>query len=396
MSTDVRTPVEDERGQIADLFKVALYADASFLEHRAPLLPLDEFDAAFEGDSIVATSAVKDMVQWFGGKEMRMAGIWGVATVPERRGQGLMSQVVAHGLLRAREEGIPVSMLFPAVLAPYRALGYQVAGTYTDHAVPLEDLPSRGTLAVEEVDPADAWAQIRDCYRSVAPTQNGAVEGSHDSWWTQRVLFPRDPKAMFRAVVARGLNGIEGYAAFTYRDAPPATLDLAFDVDCRQMVWTTPEALRSLLAYFRGFRGIGVNLVFPGPPAEPVLAELTEQTLKPTFAFRWMLRVLEVRGALEARGYPPVTGTCILGVEDPLFAENTGAWEITAQNGSVKVSHTNAAPRPVSIGTLSAMFSGYLAPADAVRLGLLEPDDRVVSLLSSLFAGPAPWSMDWF
>jgi hypothetical protein len=37
------------------------------------------------------------------------------------------------------------------------------------------------------------------------------------------------------------------------------------------------------------------------------------------------------------------------------------------------------------------LFTGYLRPADAVRLGLLDADDPSVDVLSRLLAGPDPW-----
>ena len=52
--------------------------------------------------------------------------------------------------------------------------------------------------------------------------------------------------------------------------------------------------------------------------------------------------------------------------------------------------------RPVSIGTLSSMYSGFLSPFDAVRLGLMDADDPAVPVLARLFAGTAPYMLDWF
>ena len=55
-----------------------------------------------------------------------------------------------------------------------------------------------------------------------------------------------------------------------------------------------------------------------------------------------------------------------------------------------------AAGPPIAIGALSSMFSGYLRPADAARLGLLAADDQTVSAFAALFAGPDPWSPFFF
>jgi hypothetical protein len=46
--------------------------------------------------------------------------------------------------------------------------------------------------------------------------------------------------------------------------------------------------------------------------------------------------------------------------------------------------------KPLTIGALSAMFSGYLRPHDAVRVGLMDVDDPAVESFATLFAGPDP------
>ena len=51
---------------------------------------------------------------------------------------------------------------------------------------------------------------------------------------------------------------------------------------------------------------------------------------------------------------------------------------------------------PITVGALSSMFSGYLRPPDAVRLGLLTTGDQTLSAFSALFAGPDPWSPFFF
>ena len=49
------------------------------------------------------------------------------------------------------------------------------------------------------------------------------------------------------------------------------------------------------------------------------------------------------------------------------------------------------APRPVPVGSLSSMFSGYLRAHDAVRPGVLDGEDPAVAGFADLFAGPDPW-----
>ena len=110
-----------------------------------------------------------------------------------------------------------------------------------------------------------------------------------------------------------------------------------------------------------------------------------------------MLRLLDVVAALEGRGYPPVSVEMVLAVEDALFPENRGPWRVVADGGVVSV--TPAASdgdrvRPISIRTLSSLYSGFLSAADAVALGLV--DEAAAPGLARLFGGPVPWMYDFF
>jgi hypothetical protein len=52
--------------------------------------------------------------------------------------------------------------------------------------------------------------------------------------------------------------------------------------------------------------------------------------------------------------------------------------------------------RPIPIGALSSLFTGYLRPRDAVGLGLLDADDPAVDALAAMLAGPDPWCPFFF
>ena len=44
----------------------------------------------------------------------------------------------------------------------------------------------------------------------------------------------------------------------------------------------------------------------------------------------------------------------------------------------------------------SSIFSGYLRPVDAVRLGYLDGDDPAVEALGAMLSGPDPWCPFFF
>jgi predicted acetyltransferase len=376
---------------------VSLNFGPAWREHRGPAIPLEQFRCAFDGDRLLSAAASRPFEQWFGGRELPMAGIYGVATLPEHRGAALATRTITQLLHEAREDGAPVSALYPATLRPYRRLGYELAGGFVEHAIRIDDLPAlAGPLAVEPYDPSDLEA-VRACFRAVASHQNGPVEGADPSWWTDRILGHWNPGQHHRAVVARGEDGvIEGYTSFVHIDAE-GDIDVSFDLEAKHFVWSSADALSSLIGFVRGYRGLGQSLAFAGVPRDPLALVVEEHRLRPRWTFGWMLRLLDVPGALERRGYGATSGSATLAVEDELFADNRGPWRIEAERGEVRVSRVEGAVAPsLPIGTLSSMYSGYLSAHDAARLGLLRSDEREVAFLDELFRGSAPFMYDFF
>ncbi|MGH2635334.1 MAG: GNAT family N-acetyltransferase [Actinomycetota bacterium] len=395
--TAIRTPGEEHRDQVANVMRVSLNLEHAFVEHRAAGLPLESFRCAMEGDRVLGSAAERRFRQRFGGRELDMCGIWGVGTLPEHRGAGLATLAVSRLLHEARDRGTPLSALYPAILRPYRGLGFEMAGTYTEHSVRMDDLPrGGGPLPVEEYEPGRDLDDVRACYRRAVETHVGPIDSDDPDWW-KRIMGARMPTDPHRAVVVRGPGGeVEGYASFEY-EKEDADLDVSFRVACGHLVASSLDGTASLLSYFRGFRGLGQTLRFTGPPADPLSMLVEEQRLRPSWTFRWMLRLLDVRASLEGRGYPPVSGEAVLAVEDGLFPDNRGPWRLVAEDGKVTISSAEGSRvRPIPVGTLAAMYSGFLSPFDAVRLGLVDGDDPSVPVLARLFAGPPPYMLDFF
>ena len=394
--TDVFTPDDAHRGGIVDLMRVA-FNMTTRLDERAAWLPVEKMRCVSDDGRIVAAAGAHDFRQWFGGRELEMSGIWGVVTLPEHRGGGLATRAVTALLEDARERGQPLSALYPATQRPYRGMGYELGGTMTRHEVMLDDLPRgpAGPLPVEEFSLERDLEGVRACYRASVSGHAGPIDSDEPDWWRDKILGRWFSDDVQRTVVARGRDGIEGYASFTFGPATGA-IDFNYSVNCRHLVATSVEGFASILSYVRAFRGLGVSLRFTGPPAHPLALLVEEQRVAPVWTYRWMLRLLDVPAALSGRGYPPVSGEVALAVEDGLFSENRGPWHLEADgSGSVNVSPaTGRAEHPVTIGTLSAMYTGFLSPFDAVALGQL--DESQASFLAQLFGGPAPWMHDFF
>ena len=391
------TPGEEHLLGIAETTSTALNFSRERAIGRSPFWPLEDMRVAIEDGKVVATAGDFHFDQWFGGRPIGCSGIWGVATLPEHREGGLATACIRALLDRARERGWPLTALFPAVLAPYRKMGYEIAGVFIRHRVPLDALPP-GDDSLPGVELADLSRDIdgmRAAYRAWISTSTGPAEPLTEDLWIGRLL-PASDDDTGRTVVVREDGRITGVASFI-RATDPGLLDIAFGINCRALFAVTHAAQRALWAYLRGYRGLGTWLQWVGPPNDPIALGSLGAFIERPYRYDWMLRLLDVPAAFEARGYPAIDAEATFAVEDPMYPDNAGAWRLTISGGRASVERVDDHDRrPLPIGVLSAMFTGYLRPHDAVRLGHLDGDDPAIEALAAILDGPDPWMPFFF
>ena len=385
---EIREPTE------ADRQAIALVAGLSFNSRATGQdVVLRRSLCAFDGERVIAVARAIPLGQWFGGARLACAGIAGVAVLPEYRGQGVARDLMRELLTRERAQGVLVSALYPTNVGLYRQVGYEYAGLRPQFRAAVAELPPAKGEVRELAD--DELDKVMNCFSRFASGHNGPVEVVEPDYWADLVLGQRGEGRHPRTVVVPGDGGFGGYASY-YLDN---RLGDDYRLACRHLVALNAEALRSLLGYFRRFQNAAKDLSWTGPPSTGVVGLSLQSngfSIVPALT-RWMMRILDVQQAVEARGYPQVEGEAVIAVDDPLFPANTGPWTLQAANGRVKVSPASGSqPKPVPIGLLSALFSGFATAGDLVLLGGLDEDDPALVLLSALFAGPVPWMPDAF
>jgi predicted acetyltransferase len=391
-AVEFRQATDDDADAFGRLGRVAFNVPKEWAERLRARFRGERGMVATAGGEVVGTAQAFLIDQWFGGRPVPTAGIATVTTDPLYRGIGIGHEVMRRILERERDRGRPLSTLYPAVVGFYRRLGFEFAGVQVTHRVPIGALPSGGDAGRLWEVGEDGVDRMRATYRRVAASENGLTEGADEDWWVIRILQAWSEDV--HGTVATDEEVPEGYASYEQgRD------DWDIGVRCGHLMVTTRDAAMALFAYFRGFKGLGKTLEWHGPPNDPLVALLSsELTRTPEVAMN-MSRLLDVAGALEARGYPPVSGSATFAVRDELFPDNGGVYLLEAEEGRVRVSRGPQdlpAGRPIGVGALSAMYTGFLSPAAAVRTGMVEADHPALPLFERLFAGPAPWTPDFF
>ncbi|HEX9890297.1 MAG TPA: GNAT family N-acetyltransferase [Nitriliruptorales bacterium] len=389
---DIRTATPDDLDALGALTGQAYNKSPAVVVEGLRRVDLGELHLAVDGHEIVAVVRAAPVGQFFGGAAVGTADIRNVVVAAHARSRGLLKALLHDVLEVSRSAGVPLSTLTPSAVTAYRRAGYENAGTLVGYRVPVDQVPARRDDGVEPWGDDDL-DEVMACYRRFASAHNGPLDRT-PAWWHQHVLDPPGGATQYRYLVRRG-GQVTGYVIYSQTPAD-GDIPYYYRLDCRDLVWTDEESLRSLLGFVAGNRALATELRWMGPAQEPIALLFDEHVVTRTMSRPWMLRLLDPAAALEARGYPMgVAGQVRLTVTDPYLEPGARSLAIEFEDGKAHVSPAEAASARTHVGTLASLFSGWLAPSQAVALGRLTgASDQDMAVLTAAFAGPEPWAMD--
>lgn len=344
-----------------------------------------------DDDALLAHAFLFPLEAWFGGARVRVGGIATVGVAPEARGRGLGSRLVEHlhGLALARGDALTV--LYPFRQAFYARLGYATTSTYRRLRLHPASIPWRPTMRARAAAGPDRAALVA-CLEAAGGQHTGRLART-DRAWESRLADERRTW-----LVVEGARGVEGYVAWTLEQREPHA-ETALQV--RELAARTPEAERELWALVGAQRDQVVAVhadVAADDAIEHALVDADrarfgdgdiEHTLGEV-ASGPVLRVLDVKRALESRGWPS-DGAVVLEVGDETLA-------VTARGGRATIAPARGEPH-VRLGdrAFAAVAFGALPLSHAARLGWVTArDDRALALAGALLALPPYFSPDPF
>ncbi len=335
-----------------------------------------------------------EMGQFFGGKSVSLCGIAGVATAPEARGKGHARRMMEACVREMHEKGEAIGGLYCSTQALYRQSGFEQAGHRFIIRVPVSRLlggpKARNVIVLKDSD----QPRIEKCYRQFASAYNGMLDRSEYIW--KRIKERPDSKNQGYGVLdERGELG--GYLFMTQGRDPNS---IRQELQLSDIAFTSAEAGRQLIAFLADYEPMADWIQIGGGPLHPLLTLLPQQRYEVKLKDYWMLRVVDVKRALEARGYSSaVRGGVDLDITDDVIAANTGSWRAEFADGKARIKKLPSGGRAgvkCNIRGLAAMYTGLYSPRQAAGLGLCAGDEKSLDLLGGALAGGTPWMTDHY
>jgi predicted acetyltransferase len=344
------------------------------------------------GSEVIAGLGLLQMGHWLGGRAVPCVGITAVAVAPEHRSRGIGAEMMRTALEEVRRDGLALSSLFPATYPLYRGAGYESAANRLVYRVPLSSLGAGAREPELREATRDDHGILRALYDARAKSTSGLVDRSPYFW--VRIHEPIAGEDA-RAYIVVGDSGPEGYVVVWYKAgaSPLAPNDLAV----RDVVARTPGAARRILRFLADHRSVAATVSLVAGPSDPVLMQLREERVEITDVQRCMLRVVDVRAALEMRGWSSVVrGEAHFDVRDGLLRENARRYVLEVSGGRAQVREGGSGVVAIDVRGLAALYTGYLGAEELRVAGLCDGPDADLARATALFAGPAPWLVDHF
>jgi predicted acetyltransferase len=334
----------------------------------------------------VAGMSIIPMGHYFGGRSVPAGGITAVGVAPEQRGSGVGLWMIQQSLQELHRQGVPIATLYPATTAFYRRAGFERAAHRLLYDVPLAAIGLRDYALEAMPAGPDEYPIIKQLYAQQAA--RGAAFIDRPAFYWDDILEPKD-KRTYRFIVRR--DGIpEGYAIFSHASWGES-------LRVTDIVALTAAAGRRLLTLLADHRSMIETVRLPGGPNDALLFLLAEQKHKLGWALDLMLRIVDVTGALSARGYPAgVSADLHLNVQDDLLPANNGRFVLTVADRRASVQNGGAGRVKLHVRDLAALYSGYMTPQELQAAGSLDGSEADLAAAAQVFAGPRPWTPDMF
>jgi predicted acetyltransferase len=365
-------------------FKMPMDLMIPWMEKRG----FESYRVARVDGQLAAALNIIDMGQWFGGRSLRTAGISAVGVAPEFRGRKVGAALMDAMLREMRAAGVHLSTLYPATTQFYRTLGYERAGARTIYELVPAAISVRHPEGHRLVPAGDAtqddYAAIYDRF---AATQSGHLDRPAVMW--DRAINPMNATPL-RYFVEDAAGGRVGYIIFVQGGQ--------FE-DIRVVDWCaiTPAAVRALLAFVAGHRTMVDKVLWRGGPVDTALYQLSEQRIKRNWELDWMLRLIDVRGAIAGRGYPAGLSAAVeLEIADERLEWNNGRFALQVEGGAGALEPGGSGAVRLHARDLAALYSGHMTPADLLTASDLSGPAADLSRLALIFSGPRPWMPDMF
>lgn len=265
-----------------------------------PEKPVDNIWCAFEADKMIAKIQIPMYQVRFDGHLVPLAGIGGVATLPQYRNRGAIRGCFVEAFREMQKNGILFSYLYPFSTAYYHMFGYTPGCQMTTWKVPLSSLPKgKLTGSISLYEKGESIADIQEVYTAATNSYNMVSVKEHKQF--QNILEVDCYSDQQRYV----------YLYYNTKGDPAAYLCFqrtAEDRDtvmaCTDLFFTNRESFQELLQFISSFQPRYTYVSFSLPSSVSLTGYFSECNGVQRTVQNWgMWRVVDAEKVLQLARY---------------------------------------------------------------------------------------------
>ncbi|MFG2569147.1 enhanced intracellular survival protein Eis [Streptomyces sp. NPDC048567] len=382
--------VDDDHWQQYDSLAARSYGHP--VDDIALLRPHADIRLAVRDGHVVAGGLGLLLPQFFGGAPVPSALLGAGCVAPEERGAHLSVRMISERLRPLRDQGAVISTLWTASSGYARRLGWEAPTHVYSWAVPTDELKRRFTETGFEITHGTN-AKVRLLQNDLAAWWNGTWQ--RPEWWAdwQEGKHP----------------GLTTYRFNRPGQEPTGVLCVANEphpIEGRQVVvhdfWAADQDTAAAMFAFLGRHNSRIPTVAfqrTGLPPGPLLlhrldrpGSLTARSWHP-----WMLRILDLRRAVQLRGWPDEVELTLPIEIVTESGEATERYTLRITGGKADLEPTTRAGQiTLTRGQFAVWYAGgYRSTAAATLAGVAAPPRTVARFLAAT-TDREPWLADHF
>ncbi len=354
---------EKEQEQVVFVISQAFFSDCESEKKQIvkDRFRYEDFIGAFtENDKLVAIVKTEPHFMWLDGNSVKSGGICYVASLPEYRREGIISNLMKNTCEEMYDNQYVMSYLYPFSHTYYRKFGYELCcNTKVLHANPKDLLKLTFEGSALQFEPGEDGTDPEDIihiYNAFASQFNIMLD--RDAWQWEKHLEHDPIKTKTRTYIVYDKNKkANGYFTYTY-DLKGHTAE----INICDIAWIDYGGMYNLFAFIGHFFGNVKEIVLDVPPT--MIPEfLWEEPLDITIKTRpnGMARVINAKMSLISLKKPTEEGEFSIKIHDEFLSQNNASYKVSWKDGKTEVKeYSGDCDIECSILALAQILTGFI------------------------------------
>ena len=355
-------------------------------QSKFPIIERVDILGGFAGDKLVSQFAVYPLKMNIRNRTYDIGFITSVSTYPEYTGEGIMSRLMKKSLLRMKEKGQTLALLYPYSIPLYRKFGWEIVSSKISFRISDRQIPTNRSAEgqVQRVDwENDDFIKL---HTEFAKQTHGCLYRNSLAWdeywrWTEdstqvAIYYDRENQPL-------------GYLVYLLKE------DI---MHIKEMIYLNREAQAGLWEYIHAHDSMIDEVRGNTYSNESIAFDLDDSAIKETVRPYIMGRIIDIPAFLKRYSCKPKEKkiTIAFAIRDELLGWNNQTFQVAFQNGRCYLTEEPAEYQvAMTINSLSALLLGYKTAVQLYRLERIDGSVEAINQLEDVLYHEPPYISDY-